>query len=72
LGLGLTALVTVMLVQANIDDKINETVPNEAPSFFFLDLQSHQVVSFEETARNLPGITKFDKSCQGSTLGSSW
>jgi putative ABC transport system permease protein len=61
LGLGLTALVTVMLVQANIDDKINETVPNEAPSFFFLDLQSHQVESFEETARNLPGLTKLER-----------
>jgi putative ABC transport system permease protein len=61
LGLGLTALVTVMLVQANLDDKINETVPNEAPSFFFLDLQSQQVESFEETARNLPGITKFER-----------
>jgi putative ABC transport system permease protein len=61
LGLGLTALVTVMLVQANLDDKINETVPSEAPSFFFLDLQAKQVESFEETARNLPGLTKFER-----------
>lgn len=61
LGLGLTALVTVMLVQANLDDKINETVPNEAPSFFFLDLQTHQVESFESTARSLPGLSKLER-----------
>jgi putative ABC transport system permease protein len=61
LGLGLTALVTIMLVQANLDDKINETVPREAPSFFFLDLQTDQVEAFEMTARNLPGLTKLER-----------
>lgn len=61
LGLGLTALVTIMLVQVNLDDKINESVPNEAPSFFFLDLQTDQVKGFEETVRQLPGLTKFER-----------
>ncbi len=60
LGLGLTALVTVMLVQANLDDKINETIPNEAPSFFFLDLQTPQVEDFETTVHSLPGLTKLE------------
>lgn len=61
MGLGLTALVTVTLVQANLDDKVNETVPDEAPSFFFLDLQMHQVENFEKTARELPGLTKLER-----------
>ena len=61
LGLGLTALVIVMLVQANLGDMVDETVPDEAPSFFFLDLQSHQVESFEETAKNLPGAGKIER-----------
>jgi len=58
LGLGLTALVIVMLVQANFADMVNETVPNEAPSFFFLDLQTQQVAGFQEIAESLPGIRK--------------
>jgi putative ABC transport system permease protein len=61
LGLGLTALVIVMLVQANLDDMVNETVPNEAPSFFFLDLQTHQVTRFEEIVGSLPGIRKTER-----------
>ncbi len=61
LGLGLTALVVIMLVQANLDDKVNETVPNEAPAFFFLDIQSHQVESFEAIAKSLPGIRKIER-----------
>ena len=61
LGLGLTALVIVMLVQVNLDDMVNETVPNEAPSFFFLDLQTHQVASFERVTANLPAIGKIER-----------
>ncbi len=61
LGLGLTALVMVMLVQANLNDKLNETVPSQAPSFFFLDLQTHQVEDFETTVGQLPGLTKFER-----------
>lgn len=61
LGLGLTALVIIMLVQANLDDKVNETVPREAPSFFFLDIQPHQVESFEATASQLPGVQRIER-----------
>jgi putative ABC transport system permease protein len=61
LGLGLTTLVIIILVQANLDDKVNETVPREAPSFFFLDLQTDQVEAFEATAANLPGVTKVER-----------
>jgi putative ABC transport system permease protein len=60
LGLGLTALVIIVLVQANLGDMVNETVPDEAPSFFFLDLQTHQVESFQEIAEGLPGIPKIE------------
>lgn len=61
LGLGLTALVVIMLVQTNLDDKVNETVPSEAPAFFFLDIQSHQAERFEATAQKLPGISKIER-----------
>jgi putative ABC transport system permease protein len=61
LGLGLTALVVIMLVQTNLDDMVNETVPGEAPSFFFLDLQTHQLAQFDEIAENLPGVSKVER-----------
>jgi putative ABC transport system permease protein len=61
LGLGLTALVIIMLVQANLDDRVTETVPKEAPSFFFLDIQPHQVEHFEEAAAMLPGVRKIER-----------
>jgi putative ABC transport system permease protein len=61
LGLGLTALVIIMLVQANLGDMVNETIPGEAPSFFFLDLQPAQVTRFEEIAEGLPGVGKIER-----------
>ena len=61
LGLGLTALVIVTLVQANLDDMVRASIPDAAPAFFFLDLQSHQVAEFEEAAHNLPGFNKLDR-----------
>ena len=61
LGLGLTALVIVVLVQANLDDLVTETVPQEAPAFFFLDIQMDQVDSFTQIAQNLPGVTKVER-----------
>ena len=60
LGLGLTALIIVTLIQANLGDMVDETVPNEAPSFFFLDLQTHQVASFQAIAESLPGVLKIE------------
>jgi putative ABC transport system permease protein len=56
LGLGLTALIIIMLVQANLGDMVDETIPGEAPSFFFLDLQPGQVARFDKIARGLTGI----------------
>lgn len=61
LGLGLTALVIIMLVQANLGDMVNETVPGDAPSFFFLDLQTDQVASFETTAHALDKVIKIER-----------
>lgn len=61
LGLGLTALVVVTLVQANLDDKIHETIPDQAPAFFFVDIQNHQVDAFETVTRNLAGIEKMER-----------
>ncbi|MBE0597976.1 MAG: hypothetical protein IH614_11970, partial [Desulfuromonadales bacterium] len=61
LGLGLTALVIIAEVQANLQDRVNETVPREAPSFFFLDIQPGQVEAFEKTIGALPDIRRLER-----------
>jgi putative ABC transport system permease protein len=57
LGLGLTALVMIALVQANLNDMVNETIPAEAPAFFFLDIQPDQVAPFEQSLAEFPRVT---------------
>jgi putative ABC transport system permease protein len=56
LGLGLTVLVMVTLVQSNIVRQLREQIPDMAPSFFFVDLQSDQVPEFDALLRSLPGV----------------
>lgn len=55
LGIGLTVLVAVSLVEANMARQVKETMPADAPAFFFIDIQPNQVASFEETVRAVPG-----------------
>jgi putative ABC transport system permease protein len=61
LGLGLTALVIVALVQANLTRLVDETIPAEAPAFLFLDIQPDQVVPFTSLVDSLPGVTRSER-----------
>ncbi|MPY68824.1 MAG: FtsX-like permease family protein [Alphaproteobacteria bacterium] len=56
LGMGLTVLVAVALVEGNIAREIRETVPSRAPGFYFVDIQPDQVEAFERTVRAVPGV----------------
>jgi len=51
LGLGLTLLVTVALIQGNLDRQIAERLPTAAPSFFFIDIQNDQAAPFEQAVK---------------------
>ena len=62
LGLGLTALVIITLVQGNLNDLVNDRLPDDAPAFFFLDIQSNQVTAFENSIHDLPGVLRIDRS----------
>jgi len=54
LGLGLTLLVTLALIDTNLRRQISGTLPAQAPNFFFVDIQAADVDAFarlvEETA----------------------
>src|SRR6202012_1686355 len=49
LGLGLTLLATVTLLDRSIAAEVNEALPARAPSFFFVDIQPDEVAAFDAT-----------------------
>ncbi len=61
IGLGLTALVVVALVQANLSALVEKTVPKEAPAYFFIDIQNEQVQEFERIALQVPGVDRMER-----------
>ena len=48
LGLGLTVLMSITLIELNLRDGIQRNLPADAPAFFFLDIQRDQKDAFEE------------------------
>jgi putative ABC transport system permease protein len=55
-GLGLSTLAAVALIQGNMQHQIQEQLPTNAPSFFFVDIQNNQLADFEKIVRAQPGV----------------
>ncbi|PWR18824.1 ABC transporter permease [Zavarzinia compransoris] len=55
LGLGLTLLVAVALVQFNLQNQVTERLPSAAPSFFFVDIQTDQIEAFTTLVTGIEG-----------------
>ncbi|HZZ63368.1 MAG TPA: FtsX-like permease family protein [Roseiarcus sp.] len=56
LGLGLTALVALTLIDFNMRNELSRSQPGVTPSFFFLDLRSSQAAAFRDfLGREAPG-----------------
>ena len=55
-GLGLSTLVAVALIQGNVRREILDQLPVDAPSFFFVDIQDNQLARFETLVRGQPGV----------------
>ncbi|MET0744112.1 MAG: ABC transporter permease [Microvirga sp.] len=47
LGLGITLLVTLALIDTNLSRQLRQSLPERAPSFFFLDIPNAQADTFE-------------------------
>ena len=56
LGLGLTVLVTIALIQANLSRQVGERIPDAAPAYFFIDIQPHQHERFLEILAGIDGV----------------
>jgi putative ABC transport system permease protein len=57
LGLGLTVLVIVALIEGNLARQIQERLPARAPSFFFIDIQPDQLAAFDALVEQFPGVS---------------
>ncbi|MBO6782641.1 MAG: FtsX-like permease family protein [Alphaproteobacteria bacterium] len=56
LGLGLSMLVTVATIEGNLGRMISDELPENAPAFFFVDIQPDQIEPFEQTVDSIPGV----------------
>ncbi len=57
LGLGLAVLVAVTLVHGDLATELSESLPQRAPSFFFIDIQQDQVADFDKLLAAQPGVS---------------
>ncbi len=56
LGLGITLLVTLATVDANLRREIGQTLPDRAPNFFFIDIPGQETAAFRDfLGREAPG-----------------
>lgn len=62
LGVGLTVLVAIALVQANLTRQVAEKLPQKAPAFFFIDIQGAQAEQFDRIAATVPGVGEIHRA----------
>ncbi len=55
-GLGLSTLAAVALIEGNIRRQIMEQLPQDAPSFYFIDIQNDQMDAFRRIVAGVPGV----------------
>jgi len=56
LGLGLTVLIAVALIEGNVSRLVGHGLPEEAPGTYFIDIQPHQIEAFDKIAGEFDGI----------------
>jgi putative ABC transport system permease protein len=56
-GLGLSTLAAVALIQGNMQREIMQQMPAAAPSFFFIDIQNDQMARFRQVVEQQPGTS---------------
>lgn len=61
-GLGVTVLATIAMVERNLTYQIEQQLPSRAPAFFFVDIQNDQVEEFEKTLNSIDGVDRIDRT----------
>jgi putative ABC transport system permease protein len=61
LGLGVTLLVTLAVIDSNLTRQLTQTLPERAPSFFFLDVPNAEADQFESFIRQQAPEAELDR-----------
>ncbi len=61
MGLGLTLVVTVALIDGNLSRQITSQIPEDAPAFFFIDIQKAEIEAFDGLMAELEGVSDFNR-----------
>jgi putative ABC transport system permease protein len=59
LGLGLTLLATVTLIQRTVEAQIEDQLPSRSPSFLFIDIQKNQADQFAKQVASFHSNSEF-------------
>lgn len=62
LGLGLAVLAAVGQIDSNLRNVIAEELPQDAPSYFFVDIQPDQIGDFLDRTRGDPAVRRVDSA----------
>lgn len=62
LGLGATVLVTIALLESNLDRQLREQLPERAPSFYFIDILAHQTAEFDAAVKSVPEANGLERT----------
>ncbi len=71
LGLGLSTLAAVALIEGNLRRQVLEQLPERAPSFFFIDIQNDQMDRFRQIVAARPGVPNLSRRCPACAPASS-
>ncbi|NJB67891.1 putative ABC transport system permease protein [Desulfobaculum xiamenense] len=61
LGLGLTVLTSVALVDGNIQDIAGRRTPGQAPSYFLVDIPRADMAELAQAALDIPGVSRLER-----------
>ncbi len=61
LGLGLSVLAAITLIEGNLSQQIDQRLPERAPAFFFMDIQPHQVAAFDAAVTGIEGTGGYQR-----------
>ncbi len=60
LGIGLTLFVTLSQLDANLTRELRQNLPEQAPAFFFMDIQPNGLEAFKQAASAVKGVEKIE------------
>lgn len=57
LGIGLTVLIAIALIEGNLLREVRQALPEAAPTYYFIDIQPDQVAAFDRLMATTPGVS---------------